>query len=66
MAILGTALNAMNHPEINAGINWILIPISIPAFYIGIQMGGMQGLSLAVAGVMGELPPFGFGWQHAE
>ncbi|MGJ3245679.1 MAG: oligosaccharide flippase family protein [Elainellaceae cyanobacterium] len=53
MSILGTALNALNHPEINAGINWILIPISMPAFYIGIQMGGIQGISIAVAGVMG-------------
>lgn len=53
MSILGTALNALNHPEINAGINWILIPISIPAFYVGIQMGGVQGVAIAVAMVMG-------------
>jgi O-antigen/teichoic acid export membrane protein len=53
MSILGTALNALNYPQVNAVINWILIPISIPAFYFGIQWGGIQGIAIAVAGVMG-------------
>ena len=53
MSILGTALNAMNHPEINAAINWILVPLSLPAFYFSAKWAGIIGVSLAVAGVMG-------------
>lgn len=53
MSILGTALNALNHPEINAGINWMLIPISLPAFYFSIKQGGIEGMALATALVMG-------------
>lgn len=53
MSILGTALNALNHPEINAGINWMLIPISLPAFYFSIKQGGIEGMALATAVVMG-------------
>lgn len=53
MSILGTALNALNHPEINAAINWALIPISLPAFYFSIQLGGLQGIALTTALLMG-------------
>ncbi len=53
MSILGTALNALNHPEVNAVINWLLIPVSLPAFYFGVKWGGVQGLALVVALVMG-------------
>lgn len=53
MSILGTALNALNHPEVNAGINWVLIPISLPAFYISIRHGGIEGMAIATALVMG-------------
>jgi lipopolysaccharide exporter len=53
MSILGTALNAMNKPGINAQINWVLVPISIFAFWIGIQLNGLIGVAIAVALVMG-------------
>ena len=53
MAILGTALNAMNRPDINAVINWVLVPISVPAFYFGAQFGGTMGVAISVALVMG-------------
>lgn len=53
MAILGTALNAMNKPGINAAINWVLVPISIGAFLMGARSGGIVGVSIAVALVMG-------------
>jgi lipopolysaccharide exporter len=53
MAILGTALNALNYPQVNAAINWILIPISVPIFFIGLHFGGIQGLAISVAIAMG-------------
>lgn len=53
MAILGTALNALNKPHINAAINWALVPLSIPAFFLGAQLGGVTGVAIAVALVMG-------------
>lgn len=53
MSILGTALNALNKPNINAAINWALVPVSISAFLIGIWLAGIKGVALAVALVMG-------------
>ncbi|MEL7243774.1 MAG: lipopolysaccharide biosynthesis protein [Cyanobacteria bacterium J06573_2] len=53
MSILGTALNATNKPNINALINWILVPLSIPAFFVGANLGGVTGVAIAVAVVMG-------------
>lgn len=53
MSILGTALNALDYPEVNAAINWLLIPISLPAFYFSIQLGGLQGIALTTALIMG-------------
>jgi O-antigen/teichoic acid export membrane protein len=53
MSILGTALNALDKPNINAAINWALIPLSVPAFYIGAQQGGIKGVAIAVAVIMG-------------
>lgn len=53
MSILGTALNAINKPNINAAINWILVPLSIPAFFLGANFGGAIGVAIAVAVVMG-------------
>ncbi len=53
MSILGTALNALDKPNINAAINWALIPLSIPAFYIGAQQGGIKGVAIAVAVILG-------------
>jgi O-antigen/teichoic acid export membrane protein len=53
MSILGTALNAINKPNINAAINWVLVPLSIPAFFVGAKFGGVKGVALAVALVMG-------------
>ena len=53
MSILGTALNAIDKPNINAAINWILVPLSIPAFFVGARFGGVTGVAIAVAVVMG-------------
>ena len=53
MSILGTALNAIDKPNINAAINWILVPLSIPAFFVGANLGGVRGVACAVALVMG-------------
>ncbi|MEO1429951.1 MAG: oligosaccharide flippase family protein [Cyanobacteria bacterium J06633_8] len=53
MSILGTALNAMDKPWINAAINWILVPLSIPAFFVGASFAGIAGVAMAVAIVMG-------------
>lgn len=53
MAILGTALNAMNKPNINAAINWVLVPLSLPTFFLGARLGGVTGVAIAVALVMG-------------
>jgi lipopolysaccharide exporter len=55
MSILGTSLNSLGHSEVNAFINWTLVPISIPAYYIGSQWGGTTGVAIAVAIVMGIL-----------
>ena len=53
MSILGTALNAIDKPNINAAINWILVPLSIPAFFVGASVAGVIGVAIAVALVMG-------------
>lgn len=53
MAILGTTLNAMNYPQVNAAINWALVPLSIPTFAVGAWLGGVKGVAISVALVMG-------------
>ena len=53
MAILGTTLNALNKPGVNALINWLLVPISIPAFLIGAKFAEVRGVAIAAALVMG-------------
>lgn len=53
MSILGTTLNAVNKPQINALINWVLVPLSLPAFAIGANLGEIKGVAIAVALVMG-------------
>ena len=53
MSILGTALNAIDKPNINAAINWILVPLSVPAFFVGAKLAGVKGVACAVAVVMG-------------
>lgn len=53
MSILGTALNALNKPHINAAINWALVPLSVPAYFIGVRLGGTIGVAIAVALIMG-------------
>ncbi|MBE9226054.1 oligosaccharide flippase family protein [Phormidium sp. LEGE 05292] len=53
MSILGTALNAINKPAINAAINWALVPLSVPAYFIGAKLGGTVGVAIAVTLVMG-------------
>jgi O-antigen/teichoic acid export membrane protein len=53
MSILGTALNAMDAAHINAFINWVLVPISVLAFYIGAVVGDVTGVAISSALVMG-------------
>ena len=53
MSILGTFLNAIDKPQINAVINWVLVPIAIPAFYVGTVWGGITGVSIAALLTMG-------------
>ncbi|MGF1600597.1 MAG: oligosaccharide flippase family protein [Thermosynechococcaceae cyanobacterium] len=53
MAILGTALNALNKPQINAAINWVLVPLCIPAFWLSARWGGVMGVAITVAVLMG-------------
>lgn len=49
MYILGTTLNSLNKPQINAAINWALVPFSIPTFFIGYRLGGLTGIAIAVS-----------------
>ncbi len=53
MGILGTALNALDKPNINAAINWSLVPLSIPSYFLGAWLGGTTGVAIAVVMVMG-------------
>lgn len=53
MAILGTTLNALNKPHLNAMINWILVPLSIPTFILGAHWAGIRGVAVGVALLLG-------------
>jgi O-antigen/teichoic acid export membrane protein len=53
MAILGISLVAADKPGINAAINFALVPITIPSFIVGAQLGGTTGVAIAVAVVLG-------------
>ncbi len=53
MQTLGTTLNALDKPNINAGINWALVPLSLSAFWLGATLGGVIGVAIAAAVVMG-------------
>jgi lipopolysaccharide exporter len=60
MTILGTALNALGHPGMNAMINWALVPLSIPAYFIGAKVAGAIGVAIAVALMMGIIATIWF------
>jgi lipopolysaccharide exporter len=53
MAILGTALNALGYPGTNAVINWILVPLSIPSYFLGIRVASIYFPENALAGAIG-------------
>lgn len=53
MAILGNALLSLDKAITNALINWALVPLALSSYFIGANLGGTQGVSLAVALVMG-------------
>jgi O-antigen/teichoic acid export membrane protein len=53
MAILGTTLDALDKPHWNAVINWVLVPISLTAFYLGVQLNGTIGVAIAVTLILG-------------
>ncbi|MBW4552666.1 MAG: oligosaccharide flippase family protein [Aphanocapsa sp. GSE-SYN-MK-11-07L] len=71
MHILGTSLNALGYPGKNAFINWMLVPLSVPAYFVGAKLGGAIGVAIAVALVMGVVATAWFwlsvcrvaGWQ---
>jgi lipopolysaccharide exporter len=53
MAILGTALNALGYPGTNAAINWILVPLSIPSYFLGVRIASIYFPKYALAGAIG-------------
>lgn len=53
MSILGTTLIALDQPVTNAFINWALVPVSLIAYFVGANLGGTQGVAIAVSLVMG-------------
>jgi len=53
MQTLGTTLNSLDKPNINAAINWILVPLSLSAFWLGAKLGEINGVAIAAALVMG-------------
>jgi lipopolysaccharide exporter len=53
MAILGTALNALGYPGTNAAINWILVPLSIPSYFLGVKMASIHFPMYPLAGAIG-------------
>ncbi|WP_218079546.1 oligosaccharide flippase family protein [Anthocerotibacter panamensis] len=61
MALLGTALNALDRTGVNAAINWALVPLSIPAYILGAHWG-IAGVAVAVALVMGVGATGWFWW----
>ncbi|NEQ54550.1 MAG: oligosaccharide flippase family protein, partial [Leptolyngbya sp. SIO3F4] len=52
-AILGITLNALNKPGTNAFINWLMVPISVPAFLVGAQLNGIVGVAISALCVLG-------------
>jgi lipopolysaccharide exporter len=53
MSILGTALNALGYPGTNAAINWILVPLSIPSYFLGVKLASLFFPNYALAGAIG-------------
>ncbi|MEM1368313.1 MAG: oligosaccharide flippase family protein [Cyanobacteria bacterium P01_H01_bin.15] len=56
----GTLLNATNKAGYNGLINWLLIPLSIPAYWYGAQWGGTTGVAISVSAVLGVAGTLGF------
>ncbi|MBW4689892.1 MAG: oligosaccharide flippase family protein [Komarekiella atlantica HA4396-MV6] len=53
MAILGNTLLALDKPMTNAFINWALVPLAVLSYFIGVSLGGVKGVAIAVALVLG-------------
>ncbi len=53
IAILGNTLLSLDKAITNAMINWALVPLAISSYFIGTNLGGTQGVAIAVALVMG-------------
>jgi O-antigen/teichoic acid export membrane protein len=66
MAILGICLNAAGRPGVNAAINWALVPLSLPAYWLGATLAGSLGVAAAVALVMGGGATLAFGLAAAR
>ena len=50
---LNTMLCAKGRPEVNAKVNLYIAPVAVLSFIIGVQKGGILGVSIAVALVLG-------------
>ncbi|BAY93090.1 MULTISPECIES: oligosaccharide flippase family protein [unclassified Tolypothrix] len=53
VSILAAYLLSMNKSLEIARIDWFIVPISLTAYFIGAQIGGVQGVAIAVTCVMG-------------
>ncbi|WP_348247503.1 oligosaccharide flippase family protein [Leptolyngbya sp. GB1-A1] len=60
MSILGAVLDSLNKTRTNAMINWALVLVSVPSYLAGALVGGIAGVAIAVALVMGILATLWF------
>ena len=59
---LNTMLCAKGRPEVNARVNLYIAPVAVVGFIIGAQQGGILGVSIAVALVLGIVWTFFWWW----
>ncbi|GAB1542690.1 oligosaccharide flippase family protein [Scytonema sp. NUACC21] len=59
---LDSMLSAKGRPDLNARVNLYIAPIAIGAFIIGAQSGGILGVSIAVAFVLGIVWTVSWWW----
>ncbi|MBW4506249.1 MAG: lipopolysaccharide biosynthesis protein [Scytonematopsis contorta HA4267-MV1] len=61
-APLNTMLSAVGRPDANAKVNICIAPIAVVSFIIGARYGGIVGVSIAVALVLGIFWTFCWWW----
>jgi O-antigen/teichoic acid export membrane protein len=59
---LNTMLCAKGRPDVNARVNLYIAPVAVGGFIIGAQQGGILGVSIAVALVLGIVWTFSWWW----